>query len=63
MRLQINLLRPAVGDLLVCRAEVLKPGKTLTVVESTVTTASHSNEQSKIVAKATVTLAVTRGLV
>jgi uncharacterized protein (TIGR00369 family) len=33
---KISLLRPAQGELLRCRAEVLKPGKTLIVVESEV---------------------------
>lgn len=48
---KINLLRPAKGERLRCRAEVLKPGKTLLVVESALFT-------GKLVSKATVTLAI-----
>jgi uncharacterized protein (TIGR00369 family) len=48
---KINLLRPARGQRLRCRAEVLKPGKTLSVVESSLST-------DRLVAKATVTLAI-----
>jgi uncharacterized protein (TIGR00369 family) len=52
---KINLLRPAVGDRLRCRATVLRQGKTITVAESEVFAASDGQE--KLVAKATVTLA------
>lgn len=48
---KINFLRPAEGDKLRCGAEVLKPGKTLTVVESSVFT-------EKLISKASMTLAV-----
>ena len=48
---KINLLRPAQGERLRCRAQVLKAGKSITVVESEVFT-------DKLVSKATVTLAV-----
>lgn len=48
---KINLLRPAKGTKLGCKARVLKPGKTLSIVESEVFT-------DKLVSKATVTLAV-----
>lgn len=54
--LGINLLRPAMGQALRCRATVLKPGRTLTVAESEVWAAAGDGE--KLVAKATVTLAV-----
>lgn len=53
---KINLLRPAIGDLIICRARVLKPGNIVTVSESEVF-AVH-NDTEKLVAKATVTLAV-----
>lgn len=53
---KINLLRPAMGQALRCRANVLKPGRTLTVAESEVWAAEGDEE--KLVAKATVTLAV-----
>jgi uncharacterized protein (TIGR00369 family) len=52
---KINLLRPARGDYLRCRAEVLKPGRTLTIAESEVY--AVTGDESKMVAKATVTLA------
>jgi uncharacterized protein (TIGR00369 family) len=53
---KINLLRPAKGSRLSCQARVLKPGRTLSVVESEV----YCGEEGamKLVAKATVTLAV-----
>ncbi len=54
---KINLLRPAVGDLLRCRADVIRAGRTLMVVESAVCTGA--GEAEKLCAKATVTLAVT----
>ena len=52
---QINLLRPASGDRLRCRATVLKPGKTLIVAESEVYAVRDGKE--RLVAKAMVTLA------
>ena len=52
----INLLRPARGELLRCRARVLKAGSRLTVVESEVH--CSSGDISKLVAKAMVTLSV-----
>ena len=48
----VHLLRPAVGEVLQCRSRVLRHGKSLSVVESEVMCAG------KLVAKATVTLAV-----
>jgi uncharacterized protein (TIGR00369 family) len=33
---KINLMAPSIGDRLTCRAEVVKPGRTLTVVEAKV---------------------------
>lgn len=48
---KINLLRPAKGERLRCRAEVLKAGRSLSVVESKVFT-------DKLVSTATVTLMV-----
>lgn len=53
---KINLLRPASGDVLICKAEVLKPGNTLTIVESELW--AEKDNQRTLVAKATVTLAV-----
>jgi uncharacterized protein (TIGR00369 family) len=54
---KVNLLRPAVGRALVCEANVLKAGKAVTVAESEVF-AEDDNGEHKLVAKATVTLAV-----
>jgi uncharacterized protein (TIGR00369 family) len=53
---KINFLRPALGERLRCRATVLRHGKTLTVAESEVYAQRDGNE--KLVAKATVTLAL-----
>ena len=53
---KINLLRPAKGEALYCRAQVLKPGRMITVVESEVFVVT--GEAQKLCAKATVTLAV-----
>ena len=54
---KINFLRPAVADRLRCRSQVLRAGKTLVICESEVY--AEKNSQEKLVAKATVTLAVT----
>ncbi|MBP8000122.1 MAG: PaaI family thioesterase [Chloroflexi bacterium] len=56
---KINLLRPAIGEHLRGRADVLRAGKTLTVVESSVY--AKTQEGEKLVSKATVTLAVVEG--
>ena len=53
---KINLLRAARGPKLWCRAQVLKAGRRISVVESEVF--STSDADTKLVAKATVTLAV-----
>lgn len=53
---KINLLRPAKGEAMRCKAQVLKAGRTLVVVESEIF--SHDGAQEKLTAKATVTLAV-----
>lgn len=51
---KINLLRAARGPELRCRAQVIKAGRRISVVESDV----FSTADAKLVAKATVTLAV-----
>jgi uncharacterized protein (TIGR00369 family) len=56
---KINFLRPAKGSALRCKANILKAGRTLIVVESEVFT--HDGAQEKLTAKATVTLAVKKG--
>jgi uncharacterized protein (TIGR00369 family) len=53
---KINLLRPAQGHALRCKANILKAGRTLIVVESEVFSLDGARE--KLTAKATVTLAV-----
>jgi len=52
---KINLLRPALGDSLRCRAELLKCGRRLIIAESSIF--SRAGGKEKLVAKATVTLA------
>lgn len=54
---KVNLLRAATGRYLRCRAAVLKPGSALTVVESEVFSGDDEGHE-RLVAKATVTLAV-----
>lgn len=53
---KINLLRPAHGGTLTCIAKVLKAGSTLIVAESEVYCGSEG--ESRLTAKATVTLVV-----
>ena len=55
---KINLLNTARGEVLRCRAEVLKAGRTLIVVESEVF--ARWGDKERLAAKATVTLAVVR---
>ena len=53
---KINLLRPALGELVRCRAQVLRAGRTLSVVEAEMFAVASGDP--KLVAKSTVTLAV-----
>lgn len=53
---KINFLRVADGTSLICRSKVLKPGKTLSVVESEVYSVDQSRET--LVSKATLTIAI-----
>jgi uncharacterized protein (TIGR00369 family) len=53
---KINLLRPALGELVRCRAQVLRAGRTLSVVEAEMFAVAGGDP--KLVAKSTVTLAV-----
>jgi uncharacterized protein (TIGR00369 family) len=53
---KVNFLRAAQGERLRCRAEVLKPGRRFTVVESEVF--ALADDKSAMVAKAMITLAV-----
>lgn len=52
---KVNLLRTARGELLHCRAAVLKPGRTITVVEAEVY--AETRAERTLVSKAIVTLA------
>ena len=52
---KLNLLRPARGEQLRCRATVLKAGRTISVVEAEVHAGDSPRET--LVSKATVTLA------
>jgi len=54
LEFKINFLRPATGDGLVCRAQVVKEGKNILVADSEVF--SQRNGVEKLVAKALVTL-------
>jgi uncharacterized protein (TIGR00369 family) len=51
---KINLIAPSIGDRLTCRAEVVKPGRMLTVVEAKVTCRSGGEEKLVAVALATI---------
>jgi uncharacterized protein (TIGR00369 family) len=51
---KINLLAPSTGDRLTCRAEVIKPGRTLTVVEAKVSCRVDGEEKLVAVALATI---------
>jgi uncharacterized protein (TIGR00369 family) len=55
---KINLLRGARGERLHCRAEVLKRGQTLTVVESVVY--SETRSKRELVAKLNATMAIVK---
>ena len=51
---KINLVSPSIGDRLTCRAEVVKPGRLLTVVEAKVTCRTKGEEKLVAVALATI---------
>ena len=51
---KINLVAPSRGDRLTCRAEVVKPGRSLTVVEAKVTCRTDGEEKLVAVALATI---------
>jgi uncharacterized protein (TIGR00369 family) len=52
---KLNILSPGIGDRLVCRAEVVKPGRMLSVVEAKVF--ACRGEARKLVAVALATIA------
>lgn len=45
---KVNLLRPANGELFIARAEVIKPGRTLTVVRADVIAVSAGEERQLV---------------
>ena len=51
---KINLVSPSVGERLTCRAEVVKPGRSLTVVDARVTCRIDGTEKLVAVALATI---------
>ena len=51
---KLNLLSPAMGDQLICRARVVKPGKTLVVVAADVFTSTEGREKHTATALATI---------
>ena len=51
---KINLIAPSTGDRLTCRAEVVKPGRTLTVVEAKVSCRIEGADKLVAVALATI---------
>lgn len=57
---KINYVRPAQGELLVCRGTVLRPGRTITVSEAEIFTVDGT--EKKLAAKALATIAILPGL-
>jgi uncharacterized protein (TIGR00369 family) len=55
---KLNLLRPALGSVLRCRADVVRSGRTIAVVESRVFAVSEEGE--KMVSTMMATMAITR---
>ncbi|KAB2876876.1 MAG: PaaI family thioesterase [Ideonella sp.] len=55
--LKTSLLRPALGERLVCEAQVLKPGRAITFTEAQVW--AVSGQQRTLVMKASATMAIT----
>jgi len=53
---KLNFLSPAVGETLVCRARVIKPGRTLTIVAADVFGISHGREKHTATALATIAM-------
>lgn len=57
---KVNIVAPAVGERLVCRARVVKPGRRLIVVEAKVSCVNEGHE--KLVALGLATIAVVEGI-
>ncbi len=51
---KLNLLAPATGERLICRAHVLRPGRTLTVVAADVFSLAEGREKQTAAALATI---------
>ena len=51
---KLNFVAPSKGDRLTCRAQIVKPGRTLTVVEAKVTCRTGGEEKLVAVALATI---------
>ena len=58
---KVQLLRAAQGEHLTCRAEVLRPGKQITAVESVVLAHPAEGAEGKLVAKLSATMALVTG--
>jgi uncharacterized protein (TIGR00369 family) len=56
---KINLIAPAAGDRIIARARVVKPGRTLTVVQTDIF--AESNGQEKLIALLTATMMAIEG--
>jgi uncharacterized protein (TIGR00369 family) len=57
---KLHLLRPAQGDILFCHAEVLRPGKTISVVEAEVYTLNGRDTSRKLVSKLIATMSLVK---
>lgn len=55
---KLNLLRPGIPPGILCRADVLKPGRTISVVQAEVRQAHEGGEPGKLVAVMTATMAL-----
>ena len=53
---KLNLLSPAVGEKLICRARVIKPGRQVTVVAADVFCVSEGNEKHTATALASIAM-------
>ena len=56
---KINLVAPAAGDRIIARARVVKPGRTLTLVQANIFAESKGNE--KLIALLTATMMAIEG--
>lgn len=54
---KLNILSPGIGNRLICRADVVKPGRMLTVVEGRVFARSGDHGEEKLIATALASIA------